>query len=211
MMRRRKLIQQLITSALLSAVAAAAGVHGAPAQQGSGRQQQPQMRTESTPRAESLQSSQARLAREIRSELLTLPYYSVFDWLEFQIQPDGTVTLRGQVTTPPDTKSSAEAAVKDIEGVSKVINEIEVLPLSPNDQRLREALYRAIYSGPLFRYGVGAQQPIHIIVKNGRATLKGVVDNEGDKNLANVRANTVSGVFEVKNELVVNNRRNKMQ
>ena len=209
-MRRRNPIAQLITLAMLSAVASA-GVHGAPTQQGSGRpQQQPQMRTESTPRAESLQSSQARLAKEIRSELLTLPYYSVFDWLEFQIQPDGTVTLRGQVTTPPDTKSSAEAAVKDVEGVSKVINEIEVLPLSPNDQRLREALYRAIYSGPLFRYGVGAQQPIHIIVKNGRATLKGVVDNEGDKNLANVRANTVSGVFEVKNELIVNQRRNKM-
>lgn len=204
---RRSVGLVIFSSVMLSCVA------GAFAQQGSGRpqQQQPLMRTESMPREESLRRSQARLAREIRSELLTLPYYSVFDWLEFLVQPDGTVTLRGQVTSPPDTKSRAEAAVKDVEGVSRVVNEIEVLPLSPNDERLREALYRAIYSGPLFRYGVGAQQAIHIIVKNGRATLKGVVDNEGDRTIANVRANTVPGLFEVKNELVVNDRRNKMR
>ncbi|MCP9496063.1 MAG: YSC84-related protein [Pyrinomonadaceae bacterium MAG19_C2-C3] len=149
--------------------------------------------------------SSRRLAREVRSELLTLPYYSVFDWIEFEVDGGGVVTLRGQVTTPPDTKSTAEAYVKDVEGVTRVVNNIEVLPLSPNDRRLREALYRAIYSGPLFRYQVGSLQSIHIIVNRGRATLKGVVDSEADRNIANIRARGVSGVFEVKNELVVRN------
>lgn len=146
------------------------------------------------------------LARRIRSELLTLPYYSVFDWIEFDVSPNGVVTLRGEVTTPPDTKSRAEAYVKDVEGVTRVINNIEVLPVSPNDQRLREQLYREIYSGPLFRYQVGSLQNIHIIVKNGRATLKGVVDSQGDKNLAGIRAKSVPGVFEVNNELAVRGR-----
>ncbi len=147
--------------------------------------------------------SPQRLVREVRSELLTLPYYSVFDWIEFDVSNDGAVTLHGQVTTPPDTKSRAEAYVKDVEGVTRVINNIEVLPLSPNDDRLRQAIYREIYSGPLFRYQVGALQNIHIIVNNGRATLKGVVDSESDKNIAGIRAKTVSGLFEVNNELVV--------
>ncbi len=111
--------------------------------------------------------------------------------------------MRGQVITPPDTKSAAEAYVKDVEGVTRVVNNIEVLPLSPNDERLRQALYREIYSGALFRYQVGALQNIHIIVRNGRATLKGVVNSEADKNLAGIRAKTVSGLFEVNNELVV--------
>ena len=143
------------------------------------------------------------LARQIRNELLTLPYYSVFDWIEFEVDKDGVVTLNGEVISPPDTKSRAEAYVKDVEGVTKVINNIEVLPVSPNDDRLREQLYRAIYSGPLFRYQVGSLQSIHIIVKNGRATLKGIVDSEGDKNIAGIRAKGVSGVFEVTNDLIV--------
>ena len=147
--------------------------------------------------------SPQRLAREIRNELLTLPYYSVFDWLEFDVDRNGVVTLRGQVTTPPNTKSAAEAYVEDVEGVTRVINNIEVLPVSPNDERLRRELYREIYSGPLFRYQVGSLQSIHIIVRNGRATLKGVVDSEGDKSIAGIRAKSVSGVFEVNNELVV--------
>lgn len=154
--------------------------------------------------------SPQRLAREIRNELLTLPYYSVFDWLEFDVNRAGVVTLRGQVTTPPDTKSRAEAYVKDVEGVSGVINDIEVLPVSPNDDRLRQTLYREIYSGPLFRYQVGSLQNIHIIVKNGRATLKGVVDSEADKNLAGIRAKTVSGLFEVNNELAVRDDRKNL-
>jgi hyperosmotically inducible protein len=146
------------------------------------------------------------IAREVRHELLSdLPYYGVFDWIEFEVLPDNTVVLRGQVTTPPDTKSRAEEVVEDIDGVTRVINEIEVLPVSPNDQRLRRALYREIYAfnSPLFRYGVGSRQAIHIIVDRGRATLKGIVDNEGDKNLAYLRARSVPGLFAVNNELMV--------
>lgn len=154
--------------------------------------------------------SPQRLAREIRNELLTLPYYSVFDWLEFEVDKNGVVTLRGQVTTPPDTKSAAEAYVEDVEGVTRVVNNIEVLPLSPNDERLRQILYREIYSGPLFRYQVGSLQSIHIIVRNGRATLKGVVDSKADKNFAGIRAKTVSGLFEVNNELVVRDDKERM-
>ena len=113
----------------------------------------------------------ARLVRQVRHELVTLPYYGVFDWLEFEIQPDNTIVLRGQVVRPT-TKSDAEANVKDVDGVSRVVNQIEVLPLSPQDDRLRRALYRAIYgsNSPLFRYAVQSIPPIHLIVNRGRAT-----------------------------------------
>ena len=143
-----------------------------------------------------------RLAREARHELVMLPYYGVFDNLAFRV--DGsTVTLEGQVTRPT-LKSDAEKVVKNIEGVERVVNNIEVLPLSPNDDRLRLATYRAIYGDTqLSRYGLQAVPPIHIIVNNGNVTLEGVVANEGDKNIANVRANGVSGVFSVKNNLRV--------
>jgi hyperosmotically inducible protein len=146
----------------------------------------------------------AWLTKEVRHELLTLPYYGVFDWLEFQIQDTDTVVLRGFVTRPT-TKSDAEARVKDIESVERVVNQIEVLPVSPNDDRLRRVLYRAVYDfdGPLFRYGIGSRQAIHIIVRNGHVTLKGIVDSEADKNLAYTRASAVSGVFSVTNHLVV--------
>lgn len=147
--------------------------------------------------------SPQRLAREISNELLTLPYYSVFDWIEFRVNNDGVVTLSGQVIAPPDTKRAAAAYVKDVDGVTRVVNNIEILPVSPNDDRLRQALYREIYSGPLFRYQTGALQNIHIIVRNGRAALKGIVDSQTDKNLAGVRAKFVPGLFEVTNELVV--------
>jgi hyperosmotically inducible protein len=146
------------------------------------------------------------VAREVRHELLSeLPYYSVFDWIEFEVLPDNTVVLRGEVTTPPDTKSRAEAVVKDVQGVSRVVNEIRVLPVSPNDQRLRRELYNAIYgfNSPLFRYGTGSRQAIHIIVDGGRATLKGVVDNSADRNQAYIRARGVPGLFAVTNELMV--------
>jgi hyperosmotically inducible periplasmic protein len=145
-----------------------------------------------------------KIAREVRHELVTLPYYGVFDWLEYVVQPDNTVVLRGQVVRPT-TKSEAENRVKDIEGVSRVVNEIEALPLSPNDDRLRRALYRAIYgsNSPLFRYATQAVPPIHIVVRNGRATLKGVVANKADANLAYIRARGVPGLFEVKNELKI--------
>lgn len=146
----------------------------------------------------------ARLARQVRKELITLPYYGVFDWLEFEVNPDNTVVLRGQVVKPT-TKSDAENRVKDVGGVRAVVNEIEVLPLSPTDDRLRIALYRAIYSfdSPLFRYAHQSIPPIHIIVKNGRATLKGIVGNKSDADLAYMRARAVPGLFDVKNELIV--------
>jgi hyperosmotically inducible periplasmic protein len=131
-----------------------------------------------------------------------LPYYGVFDNLSYRVDGD-RVTLLGQVAKPT-LKSDAEQVVKRIEGVSQVVNEIEVLPLSPNDDRLRIRVYRAIYSkAPLQRYSMMAVPPIHIIIKNGNVTLEGVVANEGDKNLANIAANGVSGVFSVKNNLAI--------
>ena len=146
----------------------------------------------------------ARLVREVRHELRMLPYYGVFDWLEFEVQPDNTVVLRGQVVRPT-TKSDAEGRVKDVEGVSRVDNQIQVLSLSPNDDRLRRSLYRAIYNfnSPLFRYATQSVPPIHLIVDRGHATLKGVVSNKGDAQLAYIRARGVPGLFSVKNELVI--------
>jgi hyperosmotically inducible periplasmic protein len=144
----------------------------------------------------------ANLAKEVRHQLVLLPYYSVFDNLAFKIDGD-KVTLLGQVVRPT-LKSEAESAVKSIEGVAAVVNNIEVLPLSPMDDQLRRAVYRAIFGDSvLFRYGESAVPSIHIIVKNGNVTLVGVVDNESDKNLANLRASGVPNVFSVKNELTV--------
>jgi hyperosmotically inducible protein len=150
----------------------------------------------------------ARVIRQVRHELVTLPYYGVFDWLEFEVRPDNTVVLRGQVVRPT-TKSDAEARVKEVDGVSKVVNEIEVLPLSPMDDRLRRALYRTLYgqNSPLFRYAIQATPSIHIIVKNGRATLKGIVANKSDAQLAYMRARGVPGLFDVKNELQIESER----
>ncbi len=147
---------------------------------------------------------QAALVREVRHELVTLPFYDVFDWLEGEVRPDRTVVLRGQVVRP-STRSDAEERVRRIKGVSRVVNEIEALPLSPDDDRLRSALYGAIYKfdSPLFRYATRAVPPIHIIVRNGRATLKGVVASEHDRNLAYAAARGVPGLFEVTNELRV--------
>ena len=144
------------------------------------------------------------LKEEVRHQLVTLPYYTVFDWLEAQVKPDGTVTLMGEVTRPT-VKDDAEHRVKKLESVSRVIDNIEVLPLSPMDDELRVALYRAIYrfDSPLFRYGTQSVPPIHIIVKNGHVTLKGVVLNESDSQLAYMAARGVPGTFEVKNELQI--------
>jgi hyperosmotically inducible periplasmic protein len=143
-----------------------------------------------------------RLVKEVRHELVMLPYYSVFDNLSYRV--DGTrVTLFGQVARPT-LKSDAENVVKKIEGVTGVTNEIEVLPLSNNDERLRRELFRAIYSKPgLERYALGAVPPIHIIVKNGNVALEGVVATEADKNIAGIAANGVPGVFKVTNNLAV--------
>jgi hyperosmotically inducible periplasmic protein len=156
------------------------------------------------PAAQDQARESRRLAREIRHELLTLPWYGAFDWLEGTVSPEGVVTLRGWVVRPT-TKSDAEARVREIEGVTKLNSEIKVLPLSPNDDRLRRAVFFALFgnNSPLFRYALGANPAIHIIVENGRVTLKGVVSSESDRNLANVKARGVSGVFEVRNELAV--------
>ena len=146
--------------------------------------------------------SEDRITREVRHELVMLPYYGVFDNLAYRV--DGsTVTLMGQVTRPT-LKSDAGNVVKGIEGVAKVDNQILVLPLSPMDDRSRLAVYRAIYGHPgLDRYALQAVPPIHIIVDNGKVTLEGVVSTQGDKDLANIRANGVSGVFSVVNNLRV--------
>ena len=144
-----------------------------------------------------------RIVREVRHELVTLPFYSVFDDLTYEVQGD-TVILSGAVIRPT-LKSDAENAVKRIEGVEKVVNKIEVLPVSPNDDRIRRAVYRAIYSQPgLDTYSLRAVPTIHIIVKNGNVTLTGAVGNQGDKDRAGIAASGVPGAFGVKNDILVN-------
>jgi len=142
----------------------------------------------------------ADLVKEVRHELVTLPYYGVFDNLAYRV--DGSkVTLFGQVRDPK-LKSDAEKAVKSIEGVSAVDNQIEVMPLSSSDDQVRIAVYRAIYSKPtLQRYKMGAVPPSHIIVKNGDVTLEGAVGNEMDKTVAGIASNGVGGVHKVTNNL----------
>ncbi len=148
----------------------------------------------------------ARLVKEIRHELLTLPWYGVFDRLEGNVAPDGSVTLRGWVVRPT-TKSDAEARIKEIEGVTGFKSDIQVLALSPQDDRIRRAIYFTFFgkNSPLFRYALGSNPSIHIIVNNGKVTLKGLVSSEADKNYASIKANGVSGIFQVKNELEVEN------
>ena len=153
------------------------------------------------------ENKEAKVIRQVRHELVMLPYYGVFDNLAFKLN-GRTVTLSGQVARP-SLKSSAERVVRDVDGIENVVNQIEVLPTSPNDDSIRVATYRAIYGdNMLYRYGLQAVPPIHIIVRNGNVTLVGVVANEADKNVAGIRANGVSGVFSVKNELGVEGREN---
>ena len=152
--------------------------------------------------AQNSSKSEERIVKEVRHELLMLPYFGVFDYIAYKVT-GGTVTLLGQVVRP-SLKSDAENVVKRIEGVEKVDNQIEVLPPSPMDDRLRLQLFQAIYQYPaLQKYELGVQKPIRIIVKNGRVTLEGVVDSDGDKNLAGMRANGVPGIFSVTNNLQV--------
>lgn len=146
--------------------------------------------------------AQARITKEVRHRILMLADFSTFDNIAFKLN-GYDVTLIGQVTRP-SLKSDAERAVKGIEGVERVVNQIEVLPASINDDRLRRGLFVAIYRyGPLQHYGVGSNRPIRIIVNRGHVTLEGVVDRQSDKNLAGIRANGVAGVFSVANNLVV--------
>ena len=163
---------------------------------GSGLAAQDAQRGQASPK------SQERITKEVRHELLMLPYFGVFDNIAYRV--DGyNVTLLGQVVRPV-TKSDAENSVKHIEGVEKVDNQIEVLPPSSLDDGLRRRLFRAIYGYPaLERYALGVQKPIRIIVKGGHVTLEGVVDSDSDKNLVGIRANGVSNVFSVTNNLQV--------
>lgn len=148
-------------------------------------------------------TDESQLVKEIRHHLVMLPYYSVFDDLGFNVN-GGTVTLVGQVTQPV-LKEDAQRTVEKVEGVTSVVNSIEVLPLSPLDDRLRRHIYRAIYGDPALstRYGFQALPSIHIIVKNGNVRLEGVVANQMDRTMAFMRANAVPGAFHVDNDLKV--------
>ena len=166
-----------------------------------------------------------RIAKEVHKQIVTLPQYGVFDNIHFGVKPDGTVVLRGEASRPT-LSSGAENVVKKIEGVTKVDNQIEVLPNSPNDDRLRARVYAAIYSFPaLQKYtsnrggrpmpsvaraagGITNDPPlgynaIHIIVKNGNVTLTGALNNATDVDIAGIRASGVPDVFSVDNQLQV--------
>jgi hyperosmotically inducible periplasmic protein len=168
-----------------------------------------------------------RIAKEVHKQIVMLPQYGVFDNIHFGIKPDGTVVLRGEASRPT-LSSGAENVVKKIEGVTKVDNQIDVLPNSPNDDRLRGRVYAAIYSFPaLQKYtsnrggrpmpsvaraagGITNDPPlgynaIHIIVKNGNVTLNGVLNSQSDVDIAGIRASGVAGVFSVDNQLQVAN------
>jgi hyperosmotically inducible protein len=145
---------------------------------------------------------QQRTMDKVHKELVTLPYYGVFDSLEYKVEGD-TVTLYGQVRNPI-TRHDAERRVARIEGVDHVINKIEVLPVSGFDDSIRARAYRAVFrSGSLYRYAMGTNPSIHIVVKNGHVTLEGVVSNQMDSQLAYMAARGVPGVFSVTNNLRV--------
>jgi osmotically-inducible protein OsmY len=139
---------------------------------------------------------------QIRHELVMMPYYQIFDWINFETDGN-TVTLLGEVTRPV-LKSDAEKTVKRIAGVKQVINKIEVLPYSPYDDRIRISVYRAVYANPNFtRYAIRANGPIHIIVNNGDVRLMGSVLTKTDKNIAGIITRGVEGVFTVTNDLLI--------
>lgn len=147
--------------------------------------------------------SMERIQKQVRHELNMLPYVNAFDFMTFTVNENGTVTLNGEVTNPV-LKSDAGNVVKRVEGVERVDNNIQVLPVSFFDNGLRLRLYRTIYGyAPLTKYALGVSKPIRIIVENGHVTLMGVVDSEMDRNLAGLRANSVPGIFSVENQLKV--------
>ena len=152
--------------------------------------------------SEATQKLEQRIKREVRHELAMLPQYDIFDNLAYKV--DGsTVTLLGQVHDA-FLKDAAEATVKHIEGVEHINNQIEVLPVSQNDDRIRREVARAIFNDPRLNiYAIQSVPPIHVIVKNGHVTLEGVVRNQTDKDAAGIRANGVPGVFSVQNNLQV--------
>ncbi|MHB8410739.1 MAG: BON domain-containing protein [Candidatus Acidiferrales bacterium] len=157
-----------------------------------------------TPRNESKYGAKydTWLNKEVRHRLAMLPWYGVFDNLAYAINGN-EVTLSGQVVNP-STKGDAVASVKHIEGVTKVVDNITVLPPSSFDNQIRRAEYRSIFSeASLSRYSMGVNPSIHIIVDNGHVTLEGYVDNATDIQLATIRANSVPNVFSVTNNLKV--------
>ena len=181
-MKMKAVVNRVIALAAALVVAASVAA-AAPAEQAGGR------------------AAYEQLAKKVRKELVTLPWYGVFDNLAYEI--DGsTVTLHGQVVQP-STRSDAERRVRRLQGVERVVNNIEVLPLSSFDDSIRVRTYRALFgwNSPLFRYGRGANPSIHIVVDGGHVTLEGVVSNEGDRRLAYMLANQVPGVFSVTNNL----------
>jgi hyperosmotically inducible protein len=144
------------------------------------------------------------ISQQIRHEIALLPYTGIWDWVEADLQADGSVVLRGDVTRP-SAKTDAEFRMSRIEGVARVTNEIRVLPLSPSDDSIRLGVYRSLFNrnSTLSGYALGANPSIHIIVDNGKVTLKGVVANAMDKQLAGIAANGVFGVFSVENDLAI--------
>jgi hyperosmotically inducible periplasmic protein len=176
--------------------------------QSSNNTQQSSSNTQLAMRPATQNPDEQRIVKEVRHELVMLPYYSLWDDLEYSVNGD-TVTLLGSVTRPT-LKSDAENVVKRIEGVNHVNNQIKVLPPSPMDDRIRVAVARAISNqSGLYRHFMGAVPSIHIIVDNGHVTLKGVVDNQGDDTQAKLAANQVPGVFSVKDELQIANQAQK--
>lgn len=148
--------------------------------------------------------SEVQLAKEVRHQLVMLPYLTLFDNLEYKVE-GSTVTLSGYVVNP-SLKPDAGRVVKNIEGVTKVNNEIKVLPPSGMDAQIRRQEYRSIYGyAGLWKYAMGALPPVHIVVDNGHVMLFGVVDSQADKNLIGLRAKAVPNVFSVQNDLQVAN------
>ncbi len=156
--------------------------------------------------------NEAQIAKQVRHNLLMLPYYSIFDDLAFNVN-GSVVTLVGACPpeAPYDIRSDAEHAAKKVPGVTQVINNIKLLPLSPMDWQIRRAMVRKIYGNGSIgtRYGYQALPSIHIIVDNGHVTLEGVVDNQFDKTLIGTLANQVPYVFSVQNNLIVQNEESK--
>jgi osmotically-inducible protein OsmY len=171
-----------------------------------------------------------RIVKEVQKKLAGLTNYSVFDWLTFGVHGK-TIVLKGYASRPI-LKSDAANALKGIPGIDSVDNQIEVLPLSPNDDRIRAAVYNRVYTQPSLRkynanqgslaqaMGPGGRRfammaggitndppigfhAIHIIVKNGNVTLYGVVNNSGDAAIAGMQANSAPGAFSVDNDLIV--------
>jgi hyperosmotically inducible protein len=187
----------------LSFLAVAAGAQSAqPPMSNQSMSNQPAPAQAPPPEAALPPEAQAKIAKAINHNVIMLPYYGIFDSLSYQLQ-GRTVILTGEVTNP-SLKPDAERAVKKVEGVDKVVNNIEILPPSPIDQQIRERVRKTIYSyGPLFKYSRDPNPPIRIIVKNSWVTLEGVVDSEGDKNLCTLRVNQISSVLSVTNNLRV--------